>query len=85
MAASTRTSFFQPERGERVYVRHTYGLVAPEWRCGIVTDTFISPVSGDRVVVVAGHGFYPSEVRPDDGERDAGTLKREHVIGRGVA
>lgn len=71
---------FQPERGESVYVRHTYGLASPEWRRGIVTDTFVSPVSRIRVVVVSGHGFYPHEVRPDDGERDGTTLIREHSM-----
>lgn len=72
---------FQPERGESVWVRHTYGLDTPEWRQGIITDTFISPVSRIRVVVVAGTGYYPHEVRPDDGERDGLTLTREHTIG----
>lgn len=75
------TMHFQPERGESVWVRHTYGLAAPEWRQGIVTDTFISPVSRKRVVVVAGNGYYPHEVRPDDGERIGDVLTRPHTVG----
>lgn len=58
-------------KGERVYVRHTYGLTAPEWRLGIITDVFIGPASGQYVYVVAGTGYYPHEVRTDDGNRDA--------------
>lgn len=57
--------------GERVYVRHTYGLTAPEWRSGIITEAFIAPITGEYVYVVAGCGYYPHEVRPDDGQRDA--------------
>ena len=64
-------------KGERVYVRHTYGLTSPEWRIGIITDLFLSPLSGQYVYVVAGCGYYQHEVRPDDGQRDAdGTLIR---------
>ena len=58
-------------RGERVYVRHTYGLTSPEWRLGIITDLFVAPITGEWVYVVAGSGYYEHEVRPDDERRDA--------------
>jgi len=62
-------------RGERVYVRHTYGLTAPEWRLGIITDLFVAPITGEWVYVVAGSGYYEHEVRADDERRDGdGTL-----------
>jgi hypothetical protein len=62
-------------KGERVYVRHTYGLTQPEWRTGIITEVFLAPITNTYVIVVAGNGYYEHEVRPDDGNRDAdGTL-----------
>jgi hypothetical protein len=53
----------QYDRGERVNVRHTYGLTYPEWRTGTITDMFIAPITGTWVYVVAGCGYYDHEVR----------------------
>ena len=50
-------------RGERIFVRHTYGLTSPEWREGIITDLFVAPVTRTYVYVVAGCGYYEHEVR----------------------
>ena len=50
-------------KGERVNVRHSYGLTAPEWRTGIITEMFIAPITNTYVYVVAGNGYYEHEVR----------------------
>jgi hypothetical protein len=51
--------------GERVSVKHTYGLTSPEWRTGIITDRFEAPITrGVWIYVVAGCGYYEWEARP---------------------
>lgn len=52
------------QMGERVSVRHTYGLTQSEWREGVVTGYFVAPITNSVVYVVAGNGYYVHEVRP---------------------
>ena len=44
-------------KGQTVYVRGER-----QWTTGIITDLFLAPVTGQRVYVVDGKGYYEPDV-----------------------